>query len=190
MKFHSGPRFGLTEEEQLTIYGICTSYKRLSPETQRIIDDAVQSCGGIYATALFEAITTRETVPSVAYRTYGTNCPIDPSGLAKRVKAVYKTLAKTLPVWQLANGDPPPFRDTIIGRGSLWAFSSSFLSPYPRRQTRRGFGFYMRGEPARGRPCATTKREEGKPWNRKRAQSLCWARNTRSTISTRRTTRR
>lgn len=43
MKFHSGPRFGLTEEEQLTIYGICTSYKRLSPETQRIIDDAVQS---------------------------------------------------------------------------------------------------------------------------------------------------
>lgn len=107
MKFHSGPRFGLTEEEQLAIYGICTSYKRLSPETQRIIDDAVQSCGGIYATALFEAITTRETVPSVAYRTYGTNCPIDPSGLAKRVKAVYKTLAKTLPVWQLANGDPP-----------------------------------------------------------------------------------
>ena len=107
MKFHSGPRFGLTEEEQLTIYGICTSYKRLSPETQRIIDDAVQSCGGIYATALFEAITTRETVPSVAYRTYGTNCPIDPSGLAKRVKAVYKNLAKTLPVWQLANGDPP-----------------------------------------------------------------------------------
>ena len=184
MKFHSGPRFGLTEEEQLTIYGICTSYKRLSPETQRIIDDAVQSCGGIYATALFEAITTRETVPSVAYRTYGTNCPIDPSGLAKRVKAVYKTRSGNSPT------ETPLFCDTIIGRGSLWAFSSSFLSPYPRRQTRRGFGFYMRGEPARGRPCATTKREEGKPWNRKRAQSPCWARNTRSTISTRRTTRR
>lgn len=107
MKFHSGPRFGLTEEEQLTIYGICTSYKRLSPEIRRIIDDAVQSCGGIYATALFEAITTRETVPSVAIRTNGTNYPIDPSHLAKRVRAVYKILAKTLPVWELATGDPP-----------------------------------------------------------------------------------
>lgn len=107
MKFHSGPRFGLAEEEQIAIYGLCTSYKRLAPETQQIIDDTVRRCGGIYTTALFEAVTTKEAIPSVAYRTYGTNCPIDPSQLAKRVKAVYEILAKTLPVWKPASGDPP-----------------------------------------------------------------------------------
>lgn len=110
MKFRSGPRFGLTEEEQIAIYGLCTSYKRLAPEARQAIDDAIQSASGpdgIYRAPLFEAVTTRETVPSVAYRTCGTNWPIDPSQLARRVRDVYRRLAKTLPVWELASKGPP-----------------------------------------------------------------------------------
>lgn len=107
MKFHSGPRFGLTEEEQIAIYGICTSYKRLTPETRQIIDSVIRTEGGIYAVPLLEAVTTKEAVPSVAFRTNGTNYPIDPSQLAKRVRAVYRELAKKLPIWELTTGDPP-----------------------------------------------------------------------------------
>ena len=92
MKFHSGPRFGLSEEDQAAIYWLCTSYERLSPETRQVIDDAIRSVGGIYAVPLREAVT---------------NWPIDPSHLARRVGAVYKILAKTLPVWKSASGDPP-----------------------------------------------------------------------------------
>lgn len=106
MKFHSGPRFGLSEEDQAAIYWLCTSYERLSPETRQVIDDAIRSVGGIYAVPLREAVTTKEPVPSVALRTNGTNWPIDTSHLARRVGAVYKILAETLPVWKSASGDP------------------------------------------------------------------------------------
>ena len=65
MKFHSGPRFGLSEEDQAAIYWLCTSYERLSPETRQVIDDAIRSVGGIYAVPLREAVTRGVSVPSI-----------------------------------------------------------------------------------------------------------------------------
>lgn len=84
MTYKRGKRFGLSEERQSLIYWTCIDYKNQSEPMKHKILDMCLRHGGQYYQALFEAVTTRKSIRSIAMHGF-----IDESGLSRKVKRFY-----------------------------------------------------------------------------------------------------
>ena len=60
----------LSEEEQGIIFYTCLSYNTLPEKTKKKIERLCTECGGEHRHALFELVTTRKTVASLARKHY------------------------------------------------------------------------------------------------------------------------
>lgn len=89
MKYHSGERFGLSETEQSKIYWTCVTYESESACVRAYIDRLCAEIGGQYREILFKAVTTTESLTSLAYKTQLTDFPVDGSFLRKLVSRFY-----------------------------------------------------------------------------------------------------
>lgn len=87
MKYHAGPRFGLSEKEQSKVYWTCVTYESESEIVRSAIDRLCEEIGGQYKDLLFRTITSTESLTSIARSEM--NCPVDESGLYRLVKKFY-----------------------------------------------------------------------------------------------------
>lgn len=58
----------LSEEEQGIIFYTCLRFPKLNEKTKKKIERLCIECAGEYRHALFELVTTRKTVASLAYK--------------------------------------------------------------------------------------------------------------------------
>lgn len=109
MKYHTGRRFGLAESVQSMIYWTCMNYEHLDDPTRALIGQAARVSGERDANVVLEALTTPTPIPEISLRYCCTSTPVDASQLARKVRAAYLFLARTLPcLKKSATGTPPP----------------------------------------------------------------------------------
>ena len=91
MKYHSGKRFGLSEEEQSIIYWTCRNINRIPEEQKKIIKGLIKECAKGQEKALHEALCTKRSLSSVAMRHYTSE-----AALQRRIEEFYKKTAEVL----------------------------------------------------------------------------------------------
>ena len=91
LKYHSGSRFGLSEERQSYIYWLCRNIERLPVRQQKIIKKLIFETAEGQEEALREALCTGRTLYSVATKHY-----MDEATLQRKVNKFYKKAAEVL----------------------------------------------------------------------------------------------
>ena len=91
MRYHSGIRFGLSEEEQSYIYWSCRNLSRLPEKQSRVLNALIRECAKGEEAALREALCTGRSLTNVSVRHF-----IAETALQRRCEEFYKKAAKTI----------------------------------------------------------------------------------------------
>lgn len=91
MRYHSGTRFGLSENEQSYIYWLCRNLERLPERHKMKIKQLIKDCAGGQEEALHEALCTGKSLTAVSIKHYTSE-----AALQRRVCDFYKRAAKEI----------------------------------------------------------------------------------------------
>lgn len=89
MKYHSGTRFNLPEEEQSFIYWLCRNIERIPEGQKKIIKRLIKECAKGQEEALHEALCTKKSLTAVAMKYY-----ITETAIQRRCEDFYKRAAE------------------------------------------------------------------------------------------------
>lgn len=88
MKYHSGTRFGLPEEEQSYIYWLCRNIERIPEGQRKIIKRLIKECGKGQEDALREALCTKKNLTAISMKYF-----IAENAVQRRCEEFYKKAA-------------------------------------------------------------------------------------------------
>ena len=91
MRYHSGIRFGLSEEEQSYIYWSCRNLSRLPEKQSKVLNALIRECAKGEEAALREALCTGRSLTNVSVRHF-----IAETALQRRCEEFYKKAAETI----------------------------------------------------------------------------------------------
>lgn len=89
MKLKRGDRFGLPYHTQLKIYATCLNYGEESDAEREKIEALCDEIGGIHRQALFQAVTTEQSMTKVSLDHF-----VDESWLCRLCKRFYQAYAE------------------------------------------------------------------------------------------------
>lgn len=91
MRYHSGKRFGLSEERQSYIYWLCRNIERIPEGQKKTIKQLIKDCAKGQEEALREALCTGKSLTTVSIRYYTSE-----AALQRRIEEFYRKAAEVL----------------------------------------------------------------------------------------------